>query len=262
MTARGWVRTLPCPVAEFMARARLGEPPPTTWKNRLYLEWYGPDGRMVVELVGALMEVCTREPDESKAMDWGDWVPLPNPVPPPESWAADISPGDITITTVHADGEMSTSSGLEPLEEDSLDLARVPGYAAHETARGGVGKCEWPADCRSGDGHRNRVNRLPILRALCDSEQLPHPDDLGETEVEAQLKLLLARLARLGVAFHVCDHCMPRDAYRLLRDRILPELGVDGAPADDGAVRQFMVSEYCHRCAAEASGEPGAAVWN
>lgn len=48
MTAQGWVRTLPCSAAEFMRRAELGEPPPTEWKNRLYLEWYGQNGRVVV----------------------------------------------------------------------------------------------------------------------------------------------------------------------------------------------------------------------
>jgi len=267
MTARGWVRTLPCSEEEFMARSRLGEPPPTPWKNRLYLEWYGPNGRAVVELAGPLVEVCTREPDEADETDWGDWAPLPNTAPKPAPWCPDDDPGDIEITVIHADGVSETCTGIDYLAGEGPDFERVLGCGAGDEIVGSGGSGDADSDPfrlerRPREGFREETDRYPLLHALRGINALPHPDDLDDMAVEVQLKVLLGQLALIGVALHVCDHCRPRDAYRLLLDRILPELGAGEICPADGSCRTIMASAYCRHCAAEARGESGVAIWN
>lgn len=264
MTAQGWVRTLPCPPEEFMARARLGEPPPTTWKNRLYLEWYGPNGRTVVELAGPMVEVCTREADDDDELDTGDWEPLPNGEPMPESERGDDVEDDFQITAVNAAGEMETITGTDFRLGETGDFERVLGWEQGEDpfAEGAYADEEFLAEPSPPDRHTGEPGGRPWLKALCGTDTLPRPDELDETAVEVQLKTLLGRLALFGVALHVCDHCTPRDAYRLLLNKILPELS-RGAPDATGAeIRAIMTAEYCRFCAAEACTDFGQAIWN
>ncbi len=84
ITADSWVRAIPCPTEEFITRARLGEPPPTTWKRHFYMEWYSQNGRVVIELAGAIVETCVRPPDRKREDDDGEWEPLPMTTPEPQ----------------------------------------------------------------------------------------------------------------------------------------------------------------------------------
>tara|TARA_R110001592_G_scaffold147460_1_gene371932 strand:+ start:160 stop:717 length:558 start_codon:yes stop_codon:yes gene_type:complete len=84
MTNQGWVRALPCSVDEFVKRSSLGEPPPTEWRNHFLLEWFGQNGRVTVEIAGALVEYCVREGDDDNEDDEGDWEPVLNLALPPD----------------------------------------------------------------------------------------------------------------------------------------------------------------------------------
>ena len=102
-----------------------GELPPTAWKNRLHLEWYGPNGRMVVELAGPLVEVCTRERDDEDEDDQGDWEPLLNRAPRPEPYIhGETDPGDFEIVAINADGESASCTGREISHGESLEFER------------------------------------------------------------------------------------------------------------------------------------------
>ncbi|MCX7044500.1 MAG: hypothetical protein NTX50_03300 [Candidatus Sumerlaeota bacterium] len=83
-------------------------------------------------------------------------------------------------------------------------------------------------------------------------DKLPPPDSLDDAKVESQLKCLLAELAMGGVAFHVCQHFTPRDAYRLLVERILRQEGAFSQLRGTGWTQNFMTSEFCPACDAEA----------
>jgi len=265
MTAQGWVRTLPCPPDEFMARARLGEPPPTTWKNRLYLEWFGPNGRTVVELAGALVEVCTREAEDDSETDNGDWEAMPNWAPKPDSDGENTdSAGDIEITTVNLDGAFGTFSGAEFVPGEQADFERVLEWERDEDpfGDGGYDDEEILAESSPVDERAGEFRCRPWIKALCGADTLPRPDELDEAAVELHLKVLLGRLALFGVALHVCDHCTPRDAYRLLLNKILPELSRSAPHTGEEEIRAIMTAKYCRFCAAEAYGDFGQAIWN
>src|SRR5690606_28093208 len=105
-----------CPTEEYIQRCRLGEAPPTEWGRHLYLEWYGQNGRVVVELAGAVVEMCTRQLDSSIEDDEGDWVPLPHP---PREEEPNASTG-LEFTVVEMDGETAQIERWSPVESDPL----------------------------------------------------------------------------------------------------------------------------------------------
>lgn len=271
MTAQGWVRTLPCSVEEYMTRSRLGEPPPTEWKNRLYLEWYGPNGRTVIELPGAFVEVCTRERDEQDERDEGEWEPLPNLAPKPAEYrhgAAENDETGIEITEINRNGEIRTYTSADfPGEIDdfqrsldahtaSVERAIGSGYDDDWEGRGDDEEEEDPlAETRLMDECLECGEETPLIRLLGGIDTLPHPDSLDDVAAETELKVLLGRMAMLGVALNVCDHCTPREAYRLLLERILPDSGVFEDLIGTHWVQHLMTHEYCDQCEAEHEAE-------
>ena len=264
MTTQGWVRTLPCPVAEFMRRKKLGEPPPTPWKRRLYLEWFGQNGRVVVEMAGAVVEECVRLP-EGEA-DEGDWAPLLNLALPPESLTKGPGPGPgITIVRRNDDGASidvwrprprSEETGEEAYESipDALQQAFDREAAAVDLAiRGGddADGGAFEAELELMDYCIEHEEGCPAGQLLEDLDRYPRPETLSDEEVEAQLKVLLGELALLNVALGVCEHFSPRDCCRLLLDTILAEEEVYEPLIGTGWVQHFTTHEFCPECEAE-----------
>lgn len=268
MTAQGWVRTLPCSVEEYEIRTKLGEPPPTEWKNHLYLEWFGPNGRVVVEMAGVLLERCIRERDFADETDVGDWEPLPNPVPRPEPYPHETTEFDGSTLEIHeicASGEFSTFTGADLMCEDGgLQRALDAEAAAIDRAiRSAMEDDEFEAEddddsqrfleeSRLMDECLERGEQTPFFELLGDLRALPRPEALGDQAVEDQLKIILGQLALLGVAYSVCDHCTPREAYRILIDQVLPDSGAYEELIGTDWVQHFMSHEYCAECDAEA----------
>jgi hypothetical protein len=279
MTAQGWARVLPCPAEEFERRAKLGEAPPTEWKRRLYLEWYGQNGRVVVEMAGVIVEECTRPAKGTD--DEGDWAPLPNPEPHPDLPPERPQPGlGIVVERLDGDkieiehwatppGEDACSAG-EGLEEEGLaegagelmpaSLQKVLDEQSAAIDRAIRGE--------SGDEDDSLIPELELMDYCIDHgdakpmglllgsvEHLPPPDELGDEEIEARLKALLARMAMLGVALDVCEHFTPRDCYALLRDKILPEENAFEELIGTGWAQHVMTHEHCPRCASVESFE-------
>ena len=268
MTAQGWARVLPCSVEEFMRRSELGEPPPTPWKRRLYLEWYGQNGRVVIEMADPVVEVCVREQKDQD--DEGEWEPLPNLALPPAS----IEPGAVTgpeITLIRREGdelhtETWTPSEPGPIEEgeaaSSADLQRQLDAETDAIDRAMRGEPESSDDADEAvreaeliDYCMDHCEEQPISSLLGGADKLRPADDLDDQEVEAELKGLLARMAMLGIALDVCKHFSPRDCYRLLKDKILPEQGAYAEMVGTGWVTHIPTYEYCKDCEAEFDPE-------
>jgi hypothetical protein len=258
VTAHGWVRTLGCPVEEFMQRSKLGEPPPTQWKRRVYLEWFGQNGRMVVELPGATVEECIRDPNGDD--DDGDWRPLPNSAASPESGNAEPAAG-LGIAIVEADGDsmhVEQWSVDSNKDEDEFDDGSLQGQLDREAAdveraiRGGeassdddIQEMELMDYCiENSDGE-------PVGTLMGDVGALPEPEELSEDELECKLKVILARLALIGVALDVCEHYSIRDCYQLLKETILPKTTAYGELIGTGWVQHSCTYDYCKKCQAE-----------
>lgn len=265
MTAQGWVRDLPCSVEEFLARSRLGEIPPTTWTRHLYLEWYGQNGRGLVEMAGAIVEECVREP---KGDDEGDWIPLPNLAPMPgfldrgddEDSGDDAGP-DVTIIQregddVHVDtlsaAEALGLDGGDPL--DSIRLQRQLDAEADAIDRMVTGEpgdaAEATRDLELMDHCIDHGEERPLESIFPGS--LPPMVGMSDERVESELKAALARMAMLGIALDVCPHYSVRDCYRLLREEILPESGFFEELTGTGWVQHVSTWEHCEDCEARA----------
>ncbi len=236
MTTQGWVKVMPCSVEEFLKRSKLGEPPPTTWARRLYLEWYGPNGRVVIEMADPVVEVCTRAPENND--DEGEWEPLPNRAPHPDSdqYVAEAGPGIVVV-----------GPGLEsPIASDDVDA--LPG-AEENAARDE----EDPLyACRLIDDCIDNAVEVPLASLIGGIDELPPADALEESALEPLLKQILARMALAGAALHVCEHYSLRDCYRLLRDELLVEPSAFGELVGTGWTQNMMTHEYCKACDEEA----------
>lgn len=254
MTAAGWVRVMPCSVEEFLRRVELGEPPPTTWQRRLYLEWFGQNGRVVVEMPGAYVEECIREPKSKD--DEGEWVELANPTPFPAP-GAERQKGGLEITAMEVVGDdVHVQRWAKAQADDDADPADE--YAGFEAGgedddeplppgRGNtvddpIADLELLDECiEEGEGR-------PLATLLGDVDRLPRAEDLDDETVEAHLKDLLARMALINVVLDVCEHFTPRDCYRLLLNTIIPESEVFEELIGTGNIQHEMTHEYCPDC--------------
>lgn len=268
MTVQGWVRVLPCSVQEYMQRSRLGEPPPTEWKRRLYLEWFSQNGRVVVEMADPVVEECVRRakgPDDD-----GDWVSCPNHAPLPE----DVESGSgscLGITAIQKDGDgfaishwqdrsgnSSRNDERDGTGPDALQRQLDAESEAIERALQGLGETDTQdslhelelmdhcIECCEGE---------PVSELLGDMPPVLHPDDMDDESLEARFKGVLARLALAGIALDVCEHYTPREAYRLLVDKILPEERSFRELIGTGWVQHFSTSDFCGRCEEECLRE-------
>ncbi len=275
MTAQGWVKVMPCSVEEFMRRAELGEAPPTAWKRKLYLEWYGQNGRVVIEMADPVVEECVREPKRGRdadadAEDEGDWVPLPNLALPPDlGQSGPPAAPEITMITRDEDGtrvEQWTPSERDGEEEDdpsqSTPLQRhldaesaAIDRALHFSPCGEDSDDDSIREMELMDHCIDHCQEQPYFLLLQDTDKLPPDGELDDVHVEAELKGLLAQLAMIGVTLDVCEHFTPRDCYRLLRDRVLLEPGAYPELVGTGWVTHISTYEYCKECDAEMERE-------
>ncbi len=175
------------------------------------------------------------------------------------------------VTILHREGDrfhverkhLPTDDDADPAADAAAhsmpaDLQRILDAAALETdRRAGI---RTPDDdfiaeqqlmddlMESGDGTR-------LLFFLQHPDRLPDPEKLNDRQIEIVFKSLLAELALHNIAIHVCGHFTPRDAYRLLLDKILIEDRAHPEIRGTGWVQGFMTSEYCKTCEEEAERE-------
>ncbi|MCL4695346.1 MAG: hypothetical protein KJ060_22880, partial [Candidatus Hydrogenedentes bacterium] len=123
MSAKEWVRTFDCPMEEFLQRSRLGEPPPTVWRRRLYLEWYSQNGRVVIEMADPILEECVREPKDDD--DEGEWIPIPHLALPPDLPGIERKP---VLDMTEADFETGEVEHItiEPTADDDDEFDTPP----------------------------------------------------------------------------------------------------------------------------------------
>ena len=258
MTAQGWVRTLICPVEEFTRRAKLGEPPPTEWKRRLYLEWDSQNGRVVIEMAGAIVEQCIRLPKGKH--DKGEWAPLPNLALPPCAMD-ERTPAGPEITVVRRDEEgihTETWTPYDPAPEEGYPSIPEALQDDFDDEAAEIDRAIRRESADDDDDFQRELELMdhcieegegkPVGLLLPNADKLPPPETLDDAQVESQLKALLAQMAMIGVALNVCEHFTPRDCYRLLLDTILPEARAHDELIGTGWVHHMATWEYCPRC--------------
>ena len=283
MTAAGWVHTFEGSIEEFLQRAELGEPAPTQWQRRLYLEWFSQNGRMLVELGGVNVEVQVTPPDGSDEV----WEPLPNPAAHPELTGACkeqdaiSSEGGVSLPRATPAGGEAVIEQWRPVREELAreeehfeilpqDLQYVMDAEAAAIDHAIACDDEADADARLEDDEEEedefeafkRVEHciengisIPLAEVVGDPASLPPPEALTDTDAEHWLKLLLGQLALRGVSLDVCEHYSTLDAYRYLVEHVLPEAGYVPEASGSGWVQHFSTWEQCPICDAEAEAQ-------
>lgn len=259
MTAQGWVRALPCPREEFERRAALGEAPPTAWRRRLYIEWFGPSGLITIELAGAEVAVCTREPNWKDKSDDGEWEPLPNNVAPP--WL-DGPRETTTPTSFRRESQEFAVEQRRPFEASPKEQEYLESFLERQQEECSISDDDSEASVRRNLEDLQRMEychehqvRVPLTALVGDLSALPDPDTLNDSEVERLLKSILARMVTHGVVLDVCKHYRPRDCYRLLRDEILPNQGFHEELVGTDWITHFSTYDHCAKCDEEMDRE-------
>ena len=253
MTAQGWVKALPCSTEEFARREELGEAPPTTWRRNFMLEWFGPSGRIMVEMAGAEVEYCTRERDQDDEDDEGDWEPLENLALPPWIDPRDSQPAQGTFEQEEKSLKVEARRAFEVPEGDEEFWEKVKGGERARIDRAISGITDEEADQSLEDLQRmdfciESDTKEPLTAYISDWSDLPKPDELDDEAVEAALKSLLARMVLCGVVLDVCKHYTPRDCYRLLLEDIIPEGGFHEELVGTGWIQHYSTYENCAKC--------------
>jgi hypothetical protein len=266
MTAARMVRVCECPAAEMYRRCKLGEPPPTEWKRCLTIEWYGQNGRVLVELADPTIIFVDDDGAERLST-------LPSPLPreieemePPGKTGLGITrisrneDGGLDVDEMFLTEEASMEGDLfgedngpdalqRQLDAETRDIDRAIGVEEdEETAR-------FMRETELMDDLITQSDGQPILTIFENPEQLPKADTISDAEAEMLLKALLGQMALFGIALNICEHCTPRDAYRLLVEEIATEGTFHPEMRGTEWVQHFMTSEFCPECEAELDRE-------
>jgi hypothetical protein len=205
--------------------------------GRLCLEWFSQNGRVTLDLADPVLEAV---PDED------------------EDDPEDEAEADLAALAAGDDGEDEEDPyGLLPDElkerfdsdAEELDREVLPDADGFEPVRAEMSDIEYMENLiENGEG-------VPIGNIFDPPIRLPMPDGLSGAEVEAALKLLLARLAEHGISLDICEHFSPVDAYELLLEEICPfELTHPELEATRW-VQHFSTSDFCETCEAEFERE-------
>lgn len=239
MTAARKVKIADCSAHELCHRCKGGEPPPFRWVRCLYLEWYSQNGRVVVELVDPILEYVDFATIPGVSAD--DRPPEPPAELLGEGSASHASPEPGPYA--HSCGEACRGGDSDAEPDDPYGLfSQGDGQAEDEFLR----QMELMDDAIENSPGE------PVGSLLDALGPLPEPDELSERQAEVQLKAVLGQLALFGVALDVCEHFTARDAYRLLKEHILPEGRILPELRGSHWVEHFTTHEHCAECAAQA----------
>lgn len=244
------------------------------WKPSLYLEWFSQNGRVVVELVDPEIEfldddeefdIVPVDADERPGPTSG-YLELPLPIDfEPDSLldeeddfdSDDDDDGDDDLDEDDAwEAESDDPYGLFPEElHDHFDRAAAE---TNHSLMWGEDEDQVAREIERMDELIERGEDVPVGSLFDPPMRLPSPkqmNQMSDPQAEQVLKSLLARLALYGVALDICEHYTPRDAYRLLVERICPEEGVFPELRNTQWVQHFMTHEFCPQCDAEFEWE-------
>jgi hypothetical protein len=281
MSANRQVRGFDCSIDEFLTRSKLGEQPPTEWKRCLYLEWFGQNGRIVVELVDpviefvddtdtAIADVDTDDldlddldaddlEDDDDDLPWDD--DLDDLELEEDEDAAGLGGNGLGSTFELNEGDDSEpwnapQYDLDDEDEDPYGLfprdlgATLDAAVPNQPWESGPDEETLP-QWKEWDEVFDGTKDVPLSTLFDPPLKLPPVDSLDDPQVEAQLKAILMQLALHNIAFHMCEHFTPRAAYKLLVEEILREQGAHPDLPRIGYTMNFDTSESCDECAAE-----------
>ena len=261
------VQLAECSVDEYHERAKGGRPLPFVWKDALYLEWAGQNGPVALRVIDPTIRITgkgfghpdVRESDIHPSPLQLEDDHLPDILEPLVGF--DLPDQPLTIDDEGEDNERTTTVGEE---EDEYQLFAVDIDSIFEEEATRLDRLiAFDEDCTQAVDDMELMDQLmetgsnvPISTIFDPPIQLPRPIDLDDETVDEPLTVLLSRLARHGIAIHVCPHFTMLEVYELLIDTICPQYGTYAELAGTEWVQHFSTGEFCIDCQDElACGE-------
>lgn len=269
MTASDQVRHFEGSVEEAYLRAKMGEPPPCTWRRRLYLEWFGNNGPVVIELVDPKVWFVEKRGDCPHGTEdvTSDFPPLGDPPfdandpPNPEGpEIIEIRDSGERIDRTPADAQFDDSGDEDPDDPYGLFDPALDRHLEREYGDDAVD----PEEAEDFDEFMRELALFDELLERGGGMELGEivargPDwrNLSEEEAEQYLKTIAARLALFNVAYHLCKHCSWREAYRILAEELAADTSIRIHPElrGTGWVTNYTTHDFCAQCEAEFERE-------
>lgn len=243
-----WDQVGPTGTMTLVPTGGSGEPigPKTRWT--LHLEWYSQNGHVVVEIADPIIEFV-------------------DPNTPEELWAEEET-GEAVASVAGHSGTLpwdDNSPGLDDDEEDDDDDEPEDPYGlfpedlesqfeeealATDEAILAPEESEFTQQMELYDAAVNEGG-VPIREIFEPPMRIYKPEQLDDAQIAAEFHTLLARLAQHGIALDMCEHYTPREAYKLLVEKILIEERTYPSLSPRGFVQHYMTHEYCPACDAE-----------
>jgi hypothetical protein len=245
MTTRGKVQIVNCSTDEVFHRGHADDANPSFCRQSLFLEWYSQNGHIIVELLEATVRrvhiplvPLLDEPDPWDLLDAGDET-FDDPAEDADEDADEDEEEVVVDEDEDEDEEEEDPFGLFP---EDLEDRLACGLSRED---GGLD----PFSDEELDSLSDDASTEIPLRMLFDPPLKLYPAvQLSDSQLEESLQVLLACLARHGVALRMCEHFTARQAYCLLLDRILPEGSIPAALVDSGGVQHYATRDFCPNC--------------
>ncbi len=253
MTAASMVRTFLCPIPEFLQRSKLGEPPPMEWKRRLYLEWFGPDGRVVVELPDPEIAYVEYRNGKTSYIDLESLSAPPfDPDHPPP-----VEESEMEVLSFGSAGENWLPDQLtkEDVEDKELSDPEVKAFFESNIPLPKPRKRLRPGDMDALKAHLESIDEwLENDNGMELGEligKVPEWRSLNEQQAETWLKRIVIRLALHRIHYDICEHCDLREAYRILIEILAKEVKVEPDHSAGSWVTEISTWPHCEQCLEE-----------
>ena len=262
------VRKIPTiPVHEFLQLPREQKRHHIVHRDCLYLEWFGPNGRVVAEVADVEIEFLDSERSAPPIAE-----PLPN---------EDDVPSAPEITMVSDDGIERIEFPQPESDEDPYGLFDENLESAIQSSLGNESEFADQTEDKfdeSGRRERSWEEVIPgidpetkalyeqwdevlhgpqdLAASLFAPLQLPHVEQVTtDSQAWPLVSTIMARLATVSIAFDLCEHATPLSAYRCLIEDILPIASVSPNAGAAGFVAHYSMYESCKQCEAEFDEE-------
>lgn len=253
-----------CGAREFAERTARGESPPVDIKPCLYLEWYGPNGRVVAELINPVLDLGDRDVEAEPLPQEGDFAAQPG----------------IEIVSLDDDQEYDDIPfGNEQDDDDPYGLfpAGLDEQLRSQTEQDeqSPAAAEWESDESAKSGPRDWAdvipgidpetkkmyeewdeilhgeNHVPVATLFDPPLKLPPVDEVSPEQAADLVRKILAELAKYAIALDVCEHFNEVDCYRVLVQSVLPKAHISPLQPGSGFVTHYSTYDWCSKCAEE-----------
>lgn len=252
-------RVARCSAGEFAQLVARGESPPVDIKPCLYMEWFGPNGRVVVEMVDPVLDVGGRRiraeqlPPDSDVDEGPEIISFLDSetcgVDPPGDQAGD---DPCSLLPENLGEQLNAAIDQNPQE-------KAVGSDENEAVSLQQGRRSWDEVLPGIDPKIKKMyeqwdeiiygeNHVPVATLFDPPLKLPPVDTVSAEQATELVDQILTELHKFAVVLEVCDHFSDLECYRLLVNEILPDAQISPLQPESGFVTHYATWDWCAKC--------------